>query len=189
MTKQHLRRMKAMITVMAAMAAVLAMSATAAFAQVYPPDQDFGVTCTPTDPEPGDTVTCQVVGAEDGEDLEATATAEVAGVLYQDSFNADNDGNATFSFSTAGTQDGERIDVVVRGAQSGEAGDSVVVDEDDDVEPADRGEPVAAAPSTTTPSGDRLPVTGGQALLLSVVGLSLVGGGLLALRKRGDSIA
>jgi LPXTG-motif cell wall-anchored protein len=186
MTKQHLRRAKAMITVMAAMAAVLAMSATAAFAQ-YPPDTDFGVTCTPTNPSPGDTVTCDVTGAEDGEDLEATATAEVAGVLYEDSFNADDNGEATFSFSTAGTQDGERIDVVVRGAQSGEAGTSVSADAD--VEPADDGEPVAAAPSTTTPSGDRLPVTGGQALLLSVVGLALVGGGLLALRKRGDSIA
>jgi LPXTG-motif cell wall-anchored protein len=49
------------------------------------------------------------------------------------------------------------------------------------VRPAD--ERVTPAPGT-----DRLPVTGGQALLLSVLGVSLIGGGLLALRKRGDSV-
>jgi LPXTG-motif cell wall-anchored protein len=180
LTHTTTRRLRSTAVVMLAALASLAMMATASFAQ-YTTDIDFGVVCTPENPQPGDTVTCQVSGAQPGEDLQATATAEVQGVLYEDAFAADGDGNAVFSFSTAGTQDGEAITVTVTGAQSGTASDSVEVDEDDEAV----GDPIAADTRTdAAPSDDRLPVTGGQALLLSVVGVAMVGGGLLALRKR-----
>jgi LPXTG-motif cell wall-anchored protein len=182
MTKQHLRRTKAMITIMAAMAMVLAMSATAAFAD-YPPDRDFGVTCTPQNPTPGSTLTGHVSGAESREGLQITATASQSGVVYQDSTNANPAGRHNFRVSTDGLA-GQTVTISVTGETSGTTTTQCTVREDPRVRGA-AGDRVTPAPAAT----ERLPVTGGQALLLSLIGLSLVGGGLLALRKRGDSVA
>lgn len=178
----QLRRLRATSTVLVAMTAMMAMMVTSAVADaVYPPDQDFGVVCTPSNPQPGDDVSCEVVGAQPGEALDATATAEVQGVIYEDSLTADDDGVATFAFSTDGIDEGEQVDVVVRGAQSGETGFTVTAESTDEVD--DDGDPITATITDDT-AADRLPVTGGQVTLLSLVGLALVGGGLLALRKR-----
>jgi LPXTG-motif cell wall-anchored protein len=179
MTKQHLRRTKAMITLMAAVAMVLAMSATAAFA-VYPPDEDFGVVCTPQNPQPGSTVTCRVSGAEPREGITVDATDEDGSEVYSDEITANPAGRANFRIGTDGLA-GETVTVRVE-SDSGEVDETqFTVREQRGVRPAD--ERVTPAPGT-----DRLPVTGGQALLLSVLGVSLIGGGLLALRKRGDSV-
>jgi LPXTG-motif cell wall-anchored protein len=176
----EIRRLRATATVLVAMAALLTLAVSAAFAQ-YPPDEDFGVACTPADPQPGDTVACEVGGAQPNEDLEATATAEVAGVIYEAALTADAEGRADFAFDTEGLQDGEAVTVTVRGAESGEHSVEVVVDEDGEPVTDEDGEPIEAAPEADE---DRLPVTGGQVILMSLVGIALVGGGLLALRKR-----
>lgn len=180
----QLRRLWATTTTLAvAMTALLALSATAALAQ-YPPAEAFGVSCTPEDPEPGQTVQCTVVGAEAGENLHATA--EVQGVIFfEESFQADDEGRAVFSFQVPeDAEEGEAVTVTVVGEESGVASETLEVEED---EPgAEEEDEAIAAPADTD---DRLAVTGSQILLLSLVGLGLVGGGALALRRRGDSLA
>jgi hypothetical protein len=155
--------------------AVLVLGATAALAQ-YPPDTDFGVTCTPQNPQPGDGVSCTVVGAVAGESLAASAEDDRQG-FYDESMNADGQGEATFGFDVPTDVQGNVI-VRVVGAQSGEAATTLAVAEEDVDDPADDVEP------EDVEDPDTLPVTGGQLAMLSLVGLGLVTTGGLALRKR-----
>jgi LPXTG-motif cell wall-anchored protein len=182
MTTMNLRRTTAaMITLLAAVGMVLAMSATAALAQ-YPTDEDFGVVCTPQNPNPGQTVSCRISGGESRENLSVEATTADGTVVYSDEFRANPGGHANFRISTEGLA-GETVTVRATAEDTNrEAVTTFTVRSERGVRTAD--ERVTPAPTT-----ERLPVTGGQALLLSVVGLSLVGGGLLALRKRGDDVA
>lgn len=176
-------RIRAIVTTTAALGAMLALSATAALAQ-YPPAEDFGVSCTPSSPQPGESVDCTVVGAQSGESL--SATAEVQGVIYEDSFEADGDGEAAFAFDVPGDRDaGASMTVTVAGDQSGETSDEVVLaadeadPDDEDVDPVD----------VADDEDERLPVTGGQIVLLTGLGVALLGGGgALVLRKRNSAV-
>jgi LPXTG-motif cell wall-anchored protein len=220
MTKKHLRILEAPITVTAAVAMLLAMSATAAFAQQpgYPPAQDFDVVCTPQNAQPGSTVSCRVTGAGPGEELEWTATAEESGVIGEGTVTANPAGRANFRIRTTDDHAGQTVTVEVTGEESGSATTTFNVRGDDSEVLGDTLTPAPGSGSGETEQGageagpqasgsesgattrvlgvtlaqdadGQLPVTGGQVLLLSVVGLALVGGGLLALRKRGLSVS
>ena len=153
---------------------VLVLGATAALAQ-YPPDTDFGVTCTPQNPGPGQATTCTVSGAVAGESLAASASDD-GGDFYDESLTADGDGEASFGFDVPTDVQGNVI-VRVAGDQSGEASTTLAVAEEDVDDPADDVDPDDVA-------DDRLPVTGGQLAMLSLLGLGMVTTGGLALRKR-----
>ena len=172
-------RTAALTTLMAL--SVLVLGATAALAQ-YPPDTDFGVTCTPTDPAPGQGTTCTVAGAVAGESLTASA-ADDDGDFYEESLTADGDGEATFGFDVPTEVQGNVI-VRVAGDQSGEASTTLTAAEVDD--PSDPGDDVDPR---DVGDDERLPVTGGELAMLSLVGLGLVTTGGLALRKRSSSRA
>lgn len=150
-----------------ALLSALAMTASAAFAQ-YPPASAFGVSCSVD----GDTVVCAIVGAEANERLAVTATCDDE-VVYNETLTADAEGEADFSFTAANADD---CTVAVLGESSGAATTTVDVDDDEEV--------VAGAPISGTGS---LPMTGGQVGVLLLVALTLLGGGLLALRRREDS--
>jgi hypothetical protein len=171
----QVQRLRTVLTVAMMAVVALAWSATAAFAQ-YPPADDFGygVVCTPESPAPGETVTCEVVGALPGEQLAVTVT--IAGTLvHSETSTADAEGEAAFVFAV--DREGEII-VRVVGAESGET--TVVLSAAEEAPEAreDAGEAVAA------PAAPRLPITGGQILLLTGLGVALLGAGLLALRRR-----
>jgi hypothetical protein len=155
--------------------AVLVLGATAALAQ-YPPAVDFGVTCTPQNPQPGQGVTCTVVGAVAGESLTASAE-DNRGDFYDDSLTADDEGEASFGFDVPTDVQGNVI-VRVVGAQSGEASTTLAVADEDVADPAEDVTPDDVEDERT------LPVTGGQLAMLSLVGLGLVTTGGLAVRKR-----
>ena len=171
-------RTAALTTLMAL--TVLLVGTTAAFAQ-YPPDTDFGVTCTPQNPGPGDSVSCSVVGAQSAEVLSATAETD-GDQFYSESMTADGDGEAGFGFEVPATAAGNDVIVTVSGDQSGTTTTTLAaadVDEDpaEDVVPDD------------VDDDDRLPVTGGQLAILTLVGLGMVTTGGLAIRKRSTTKA
>jgi LPXTG-motif cell wall-anchored protein len=167
------RTFRSLFTVMTVAVVALAMSASVAFAQ-YPPARDFGVVCTPQPPAPGQAVSCEIVGAQASEQLAATASVDGA-VFHSETLTADADGEADFGFTAP-----DAGDVVVRvvGAESGET--STVLAVSDEADAAEEGDAVAAPVS-------RLPLTGGQVLVLTTLGLLMLGGGLLALRRREDA--
>ncbi|MFA9432858.1 LPXTG cell wall anchor domain-containing protein [Egicoccus sp. AB-alg2] len=176
------KRIRSLVVLAISTLAVMAMSIGTAFAQ-YPPGEDFGVSCG-TWTTPGDTVTCSVVGAQGGEEL--VATAQHTTVFYTDTFNADAQGEAAFSFAVPQDAAGETITVTVVGAESGTAGDEVEVVEDEDDARDDDGAGVGVTPGTGTGTGT-LPFTGSQVTVLTAVGLALLAMGLLALRRREDA--
>lgn len=155
---------------------VLVLGATAALAQ-YPPDTDFGVTCVPENPGPGEGTTCTVSGAVAGESLAASAEDD-DGVFYEESLTADGDGEASFGFDVPTDVQGNVI-VRVAGDQSGEASTTLAAAQEE-ADEADEAEDVDADEVTD----DALPVTGGQLAMLSLVGLGLVTTGGVALRKK-----
>jgi hypothetical protein len=161
---QSLRR----FTVLAiALLSVLAMSATAAFAQ-YPPAEAFGVSCT--DAAAGETAQCTVVGAEANESLTATASDD-DGVFATTSLTANAEGEVAFSVEVPTDVMGNVV-IAVEGEQSGTASDTVDVEED----------VVAGTPvSGTTDSLARTGLEVGGLVLLAAL---LLGGGVLALRRR-----
>lgn len=172
----QLARVTSTATVLLALAALLALSATAALAQ-YPPPERIGVT-GPETVTAGEDADFAVFGADDGEEVEVTT--EVAGeVIYSEVHTADAEGDIAFTVSIPGDAEGA-------GTVTAEAGDDTAVHEftvtDADAEEDD------AVDEDVTPvdaEDDTLPVTGGQIAMLAILGLGLVGGGALALRKRG----
>jgi LPXTG-motif cell wall-anchored protein len=162
-----LRRSTWFATVLAAVVMVVA-TVSAASANQYPPAGAFGVACTVE----GATVVCEVSGAQPGEQLVATAICDGA-VRHNMTLIADEAGEASFTFVARG----ETCEVSVLGAVSGQAGVTVGGSAD--------GEPVGAA--VTGSGGGQLPFTGGEVGALLVVGILLIAGGLVALRRREDA--
>jgi LPXTG-motif cell wall-anchored protein len=157
------------LTVLAiALLSALAMTASAAFAQ-YPPASAFGVSCT--DAAAGETADCTVVGAEANENITATA-ADDDGVFETQNLTANAEGEVAFAVDIPTDVRGNVV-INVEGEQSGAASDTVAVEDE-----------VAGTPVSGTPS---LPMTGGEVGVLLLVALTLLGGGLLALRRREDS--
>lgn len=158
------------------MVAMLALTATGALAQSYPPPASYSVTCT-TD---GDTIVCAVVGATGNESLEVTGTCD-GDAVETTTITADAAGEASFSFTApAGADD---CSVAVLGAESGSVTTEVDADADadDDADDDQAGDPVS-------PDGDdQLPFTGGEVGTFLAVGIVLLGGGLLTLRRREDA--
>jgi LPXTG-motif cell wall-anchored protein len=144
----------------------LAMMASAAFAQ-YPPASAFGVSCT--DAVPGEAAECTVVGAEANESITATASDD-DGVFDTQNLTADAEGEVAFAVDVPTDVQGDVV-VAVVGTESGAASDIV------DVEETVAGTPVSGS----------LPMTGGEVGVLLLLALTLLGGGLLALRRREDS--
>lgn len=179
-----LNRTRSTFVVAAAMVAMLAMSVTAAFAQVpYPTSPAFGVSCVVS----GDTVTCAVVGAETNEQLTATATCDGT-VVFNETVTADGAGEATFSFAAGGAA---ACDVSVLGAASGNTGATLTVTAaptpgTPGTEAPATGTPVTAAPTTGAPgTGGTLPFTGSEVTIFLAVGLALLAVGTVAVRRRG----
>lgn len=162
------------LTVLAsALVAVLAMTATAAFAQ-YPPPEGLALACD----RDGDQVGCAVANAQPNERL--TARASYNPTFYEESFNADANGEATFSFVVPAEAEDRPITVTVEGELSGSAGDAVAPETDGTA-------PGTAAPGTpVSGTTDTLPFTGTEVGMLLALALGLIGTGLVALRRRED---
>jgi LPXTG-motif cell wall-anchored protein len=158
-----------MTTIVLGALLVLAMFATAAFAQ-YPTAEAFGVGCTPERQVAGTTVTCTVVGAFSGESLAVTVRAGNTSVLSE-TLTADEDGRASFSF----TVPEGRAAVVIRvvGAQSGTTTTTLL--------PAQ-----AADRAVERARGSDLPRTGQETAILVLGGALMValGGGAVARSRR-----
>lgn len=161
------------LTVLAsALVAVLAMTATAAFAQ-YPPAPGLALACERS----GNQVVCQLAGAQANEGL--TARASYNPTFWEDSFNADANGHADFSFAVPAEAEDRPITVTVEGELSGSVGDVVAAQEDGVVTPPPGTTPVSGTPGT-------LPFTGTEVGMLLALALGLIGTGLVALRRRED---
>lgn len=163
-------------------------SATMALAQ-YPPGQAFSVSVFPENPQPGDTVTATVVGAQAGESLDWEAVS--TRVLASGSVVADAQGEAQFTFEVpADAPVGERISVNVTGSISGSADAGVVTvsdgeagepGEDADAEDAqDPAEVVEAGDDAAAPAGE-LSRTGLETAMYVAVALALIGLGAAAI--------
>jgi hypothetical protein len=177
--KNSIRRIT--MVVMAAFA-VMAMNAGTASAQ-YPPASLFGVTCTPANATAGSSVSCSVSGAQSGEVLAATATANTT--FYSEDLNADADGNVAFAFQVPNDATGTVV-VEVVGAESGSASDEVTLVAAGTDVPSDS-DAAAGAGAAVTPGSGQLPFTGGEVTVLLAVAFGLLGAGLLFLRRREDA--
>jgi LPXTG-motif cell wall-anchored protein len=161
------RAIRAVITVAAAMVAMLALGIGAAAAQEYPPGEDFSVTCVAAG-EAGASVTCTVVGAAPNEQLTVTAAA-AGNVFFSEVLSASAEGEAIFRFTVPTQYRGQEIAVTVTGPISGTTTDEIVIE----------------APGRTGEALPRpLPRTGQDLMLLGAAGVLLLGGGIAALRRR-----
>lgn len=162
------RKLRAVAVIAATVVAMMAMSVSAAFAQ-YPPGPAFSVTCTAAG-EAGSSVTCNVVGAADSEVLSVSAAYNP--VFFTDTIVASAEGEATFRFTVPRDARGEDIVVTVTGPISGEISTVLSI-----AAPGRTGEPVP-------PGRPALATTGTNLMLLTGVGVVLLGGGIAAVRSR-----
>jgi hypothetical protein len=172
--KNSIRRIT--MVVLAAFA-VMAMNAGAASAQ-YPPASLFGVTCTPANATAGSSVSCSVSGAQAGEVLSATATANTT--FYSEDLTADADGNVAFAFQVPNDATGNVV-VEVVGSESGSASDEVALVAAGTDVPSD------SDGAAVTPGSGQLPFTGGEVTVLLAVAFGLLGAGLIMVRRREDA--
>jgi LPXTG-motif cell wall-anchored protein len=146
-----------------ALLTVLAMSATAAFAQ-YPPARGLDLACERS----GNQIVCVLSGAEANDQCPATLTQR-GRVVDESSQTTDNDGRARYTL-TARDSSAARVDVNC--VRSGSTADTVPAAQ----ARAGAGTPVARAGT--------LPMTGTSISVLLLAGAALVGGGVVAARRR-----
>lgn len=153
-------------------------SATMALAQ-YPPGQAFSVSVFPENPQPGDTVTATVVGAQPGETLDWEAVSNP--VIASGSVVADAQGEAQFTFRVPSDAPmGQRISVNVTGSISGSAVAGVVTVSDGEVgEPGEA--PDADEAEVAAPAAPELSRTGFETTVYLAAALALIGLGAAAI--------
>jgi LPXTG-motif cell wall-anchored protein len=165
------KRVRTLSVLAMAVMAVMALGVGTALAQeTYPPPVQPSVVCVAAG-QAGLSVTCTVTGFQPGEQLQVTATAPDGTVVYSATLTADAQGEASFRFNVPARLRGQTISVQVLGATSGAVASTTVTTA---ATPIRRGDPV--------PPG--LARTGQDALLLTAVGIALLGGGVAALRRR-----
>jgi LPXTG-motif cell wall-anchored protein len=166
-------KLRSLAVLAMAVMTVMALGVGTALAQEsYPPPPTPSVVCVAAG-QAGLSVTCTVTGFQPGEQLQVTATAPDGTVVYSATLTADADGEATFRFTVPARYRGQTISVQVVGASGAVASTTVTTA----ATPIRRGDPV--------PPG--LARTGQDALLLTAVGIALLGGGVAALRRRSGS--
>lgn len=152
---------------LASLAALMLGLVAPALAQ-YPPGSVLGVSCTPEDPEPGETVECSAGDCDPGTD--ATVSVSVGGeevMLAENVITTDENGQISFEFEVP---------------EDAEPGDQVQVS----VECEDGG--VASVLNAQLEIGE-LAETGSNSGVILVIALAVVAAGGLLLflaRRRGD---
>ena len=150
--------------------AMMAVMSSGALAQDYPPDVDFGVACTSA--QAGATVQCTVVGADAGEELTVSA-AHGTTTFFTEVLSASAEGEASFSFTVPADAGDDQIVVTVSGAISGTTTEVLDV--------AMSAPTTPGAPVRTSPAIAR---TGQDLMMIGALGLVLLVGGVLAVRRR-----
>jgi LPXTG-motif cell wall-anchored protein len=167
-------KLRSLVVLAMAVVTVMALGVGTALAQEsYPPPPTPSVVCVAAG-QAGLSVTCTVTGFQPGEQLQVTATAPDGTVVYSATLTADAQGEATFRFNVPARYRGQTIAVRVEGLSSERVAETTVTTA---ATPIRRGDPV--------PPG--LARTGQDALLLTAVGIALLGGGVAALRRRSGS--
>jgi hypothetical protein len=151
-----------------ALLALLAVTATAALAQQYPPPRGLALACERS----GNEVVCVLAGAQANDTCVATATQN-GRTVDTDTQTTANDGTASFDLTLA---DSSAATIAVNCERSGSDSDVVAA--------AAVGTPTA--PGTPVPAGRTLAMTGGEVGTLLLVAFGLLGAGLLTLRRRED---